>query len=289
MKEVTLISGKGGTGKTSLAGCFAALASNSVFADCDVDASNLNLIMHPELLETHDFCASREASIDREKCSRCGLCLELCRFDAITGEFEVDPLACEGCGVCYHACPESAIAYDEVVSGQWFISKTGYGPLVHARLGIAEENSGKLVTLVRNKAKEIGGQEKKEHLITDGPPGIGCPVIASLAGASAALVVTEPTLTGVHDMERVLEVCRHFEVPALVCINRHDLEENRSQKIEEYCKDREVPVAGKIPHDRAVTEAMLEGLPVVEYCERPLTESIREAWEQVRLYMQEQG
>ena len=284
MKEITVISGKGGTGKTSLTGCFAALSASSVLTDCDVDAANLSLIMHPARMETHDFYASREAFIQEEKCNSCGLCRKLCRFKAIWENFQVDPFACDGCGVCYHACPEDAITFKEVVSGQWFVSQTPYGPLVHARLGIAEENSGKLVTLVRNKASELARAENKEYIITDGPPGIGCPVIASLAGARIALVVTEPTLSGIHDMERVLAVCRHFRVPALVCINRFDLDEKNTASIEEYCRSNEVPLAGKVPLDRAVTEAMIEGVPVVEYSDGEVSKRIQETWEQLKRF-----
>ncbi len=278
MKEITVISGKGGTGKTSLTASFAALTDKAAFTDCDVDAANLSLIMRPELLETHDFKASRRAFIQEDKCVNCGLCRELCRFRAITEDFAVDPLSCEGCGVCFYACPEKAITFDEVVSGQWFISKTPYGPLVHARLGIAEENSGKLVTLVRSRAKELALKENRKYIITDGPPGIGCPVIASLAGASSALVVTEPTLSGVHDLERVLAVCQHFGVPAMVCINRSDLDEENTRKIEEYCRDQSVPVIGKVPFDKVVTEAMVEGLPVVEYSDGAVTREIKKIW-----------
>ena len=285
MKEISVISGKGGTGKTSITGCFAALSTDSVFTDCDVDAANLSLIMHPALLERHDFRASKKAFINHDKCTGCNLCRELCRFDAISNAYDVDLLSCEGCGVCYHSCPEEAIVYEEVISGQWFVSQTAHGPLVHARLGIAEENSGKLVTLVRNKAKEVANEESKQRIITDGPPGIGCPVIASLAGVSVALVVTEPTLPGVHDMERVLAVCRHFKVPALVCINRYDLDEENTYKIEEYCNSAEVPVAGKVPLDRKVTEAMLQGVSVVEYGDSPAAKRINETWEQVKKYL----
>ena len=279
MKEITLISGKGGTGKTSLAGSFAALSSKAIFTDCDVDAANLSLILRPDIQETHEFIASKIASIRKEDCNRCGLCLELCRFDAISDDYEVDPLSCEGCGFCYYACPEKAIDYTDVVSGEWFISHTPYGPLVHARLGVAEENSGRLVTLVRAKAKEMGRDADLELIITDGPPGIGCPVIASLAGATTALIVTEPSLSGVHDMERVLAVCRHFKVSAGVCINRSDLDEESTQKIEKYCNEQAVPVVGKVPFDKAVTEAMVEGLSVVEYSDGKVSQSIKEIWD----------
>ncbi|NLJ57136.1 MAG: P-loop NTPase [Firmicutes bacterium] len=281
MKEITLISGKGGTGKTSLAGSFAALSSQAVFTDCDVDAANLSLILRPAIQETHEFVASKIASIRLEHCTQCGLCRELCRFEAISADFQVDPLSCEGCGVCYYACPEEAIDYKDVVSGKWFISKTPYGPLVHARLGVAEENSGRLVTLVRNKAREMAREDNLNLILTDGPPGIGCPVIAALAGATAALVVTEPSLSGIHDLERVLAVCRHFTVPALVCINRCDLDAENTQKIEDYCQQQAVPVVGKIPFDKAVTEAMVKGLSVVEYSDGEVSQSIKGVWEAV--------
>jgi len=282
--EITVISGKGGTGKTSIAGSFAALAAGrAVFADCDVDAANLHLLMSPEAREEHEFSASRKARIDAGECSRCGVCVDACRFDAIQ-DFRVDSLSCEGCGLCYHLCPERAVSMDEVVSGHWFISDTPYGTLVHARLGVAEENSGKLVTLVRKKAKEIANAEGRGWVITDGPPGIGCPVIASLAGASVALLVTEPTLSGMHDLERVLQVARHFDVPALVCINAFDLDVDNSRSIEERCRSDGVEVAGRIPLDRTVTDAMVAGCPVVEYDRNaPASRAILTLWERVRL------
>ena len=278
MKEITVISGKGGTGKTSLAASFAALSKNGVSTDCDVDAANLSLLMRPVLQEKHEFKASREASIRMGMCNRCGLCRELCRFNAITADFQVDPLSCEGCSVCYRACPEKAIDYEEVLSGHWFVSRTPYGPLVHARLGIAEDNSGKLVTQVRNKARELGKEEKKDWILHDGPPGIGCPVIASLSGATLALIVTEPTPSAIHDMERVLEVCRHFQVSAQICINRYDLDEENTSKIETYAKKNRVPLAGRVPLDHSVTQAMLKGIPVVENNNGPASKSIKAIW-----------
>lgn len=282
MKEITVISGKGGTGKTSLVGSFAALASGAVFADCDVDAANLSLIMRPRLKETTVFKASREAFILSDKCNKCGLCRELCRFGAITEDFRVDPLSCEGCGVCFYACPEKAISYEEVISGHWFVSDTPYGPLVHAKLGVAEENSGKLVTTVRNKAREIAEEENKKLILTDGPPGIGCPVIASLANSSLALIVTEPTLSGIHDMERVIKVCSHFRVQPCVCINRYDLDEGNAREIEKYCSQNKVPIAGKIPFDKLVTESMVQGVLVVEFTDSPVSRSIVKTWKYLK-------
>ncbi|GAI55778.1 unnamed protein product, partial [marine sediment metagenome] len=192
MKEVVVLSGKGGTGKTSIVGSFAALAESKVLADCDVDAADLHLLLNPSIKEENEFWSGEVAVIDDEKCTQCGLCQDVCRFDAIN-DFKVDPISCEGCGFCYHICPDEAITMRENLSGQWFISDTKYGPLVHARLGIAQENSGKLVAVVRQRAKQIADKHDFDYIISDGPPGIGCPVISSLSGANVALLVTEPT------------------------------------------------------------------------------------------------
>lgn len=282
MKEITVISGKGGTGKTSLTGSFAVLAGQSaVFVDADVDAANLSLIMKPELQQTYEFRASRQALIDPDSCLRCGLCLDLCRFDAISEDYRVESIDCEGCGLCFHSCPYGAVRMAEKVSGQWFISKTPYGMLVHARLGVAEENSGKLVTTIRNRAAELASAGNKERLIIDGPPGIGCPVIASLAGVKMALIVTEPTLSGIHDLERVLAVCRHFQVTAAVCINRFDLDQSNSKKIEQRCQKNNIIMAGKIPFDKVFVEAIVRGIPVVEYTGGAVTQSIEDIWKVV--------
>jgi len=280
MKKLTVISGKGGTGKTSLVGSFAVLAGQkAVFVDGDVDAANLSLIMNPERVEEHEFRASRVAVIDRQKCESCGLCRELCRFEAVSEEFTVDPVSCEGCSFCFYACPHEAIIMEQRLSGQWFVSETPYGNLVHARLGIAEENSGKLVTTIRNRGEELAGTTDKEYLIIDGPPGIGCPVIASLSGVDAALAVTEPTVSGIHDLERVLAVCDHFGVPAAVCINRYDLGEAQSAIIEEYCRNKNIIMAGKIPFDKIFVEAMIQGVPVVEYKDGLISRKIAAVWE----------
>lgn len=282
MKKITVISGKGGTGKTSIAGSFAVFADNeAVMADGDVDAANLSLLMNHKLLEEHEFRASSIAKIDPEQCNQCDLCRDLCRFSAISGEYVVNPVACEGCALCYHACPSRAVIMQETVSGHWFVSDTPYGTLVHARLGIAEENSGKLVTTVRNRAQELAKETGKEYVIIDGPPGIGCPVIASLSGVDLALVVTEPTVSGIHDLERVVAVCNHFGVPASVCINRYDLDEKQSAVIARYCHDRGIHLAGKIPFDRLFVEAMLAGVPVTAFRQGSLCADIRGIWDQL--------
>jgi len=280
MKEVVVLSGKGGTGKTSIVGCFAALAQSKVLADCDVDAADLHLLLNPSIKEERGFWSGQVAVIDEEKCTQCDLCQELCRFDAIT-DLKVDPVSCEGCGFCSQACPAEAITMRENLSGQWFISDTKYGPLVHARLGIAQENSGKLVALVRQQAKQIAERDGLDYIVSDGPPGIGCPVISSLSGASLALLVTEPTLSGIHDLERVLGVCRHFGIPALVCINKYDLNEDNTRQIGNYCLKQGIEVAARIPFDNAVTEAIVQGLPVVEYSQGRVTQEIKSLWQRI--------
>ena len=280
MKEVVVLSGKGGTGKTSLVGSFAALAQSKVLADCDVDAADLHLLLSPSVTEKHEFWSGQVAIIDEEKCTQCGLCQDECHFNAIN-DFRVDPVSCEGCGFCFQICPAEAIIMKESLSGHWFISDTKYGPLVHARLGIAQENSGKLVALVRQQAKLIAEKQGADYIVSDGPPGIGCPVISSLSGASLALLVTEPTLSGMHDLERVLGVCHHFGVPALVCINKYDLNEDNTRQIESYCTNRGVKVASKIPFDNVVTEALVQGLPIVEYSQGEVTDEIESLWHHV--------
>lgn len=282
MEEIVVISGKGGTGKTTLTASFAVLAGGeAVMVDADVDAANLSLVLTPQQLESHPFIASRRAVLYRERCTECALCRELCRFDAISESYQVDPLSCEGCTVCSRACPKEAIAMAEVVSGHWFLSETPYGKLVHARLEVAEENSGKLVTLLRNRARELAAAEEKKYLLIDGPPGIGCPVIASLSGAARALIVTEPTVAGLHDLQRVLAVCRHFEVPAVACINRCDLDKDNARAIEAYCNEESVKVAAKIPFYREVTEALVQGKPVVSYTCGPAAGDIVNLWQSI--------
>jgi MinD superfamily P-loop ATPase len=278
MREIVVLSGKGGTGKTSIVGSLAALAKGKVLADCDVDAADLHLLLKPSVKQENEFWSGQVAQIDEEKCTQCGLCQELCRFDAIK-DYKVDPIDCEGCGFCSHICPEDAITMQECMSGHWFISDTKYGPLVHARLGIAQENSGKLVAQVRQEARRLAQEQKLEYIISDGPPGIGCPVISSLSGASLALMVAEPTLSGIHDLERVLGVSGHFGVPAAVAINKYDLNEENSRRIEDYCRKQGIKVAARIPFDNAVTEAIVRGLPVVEYTDGKVSREIAGLWE----------
>ena len=281
MKEVVVLSGKGGTGKTSIVGSLAALAEDKVLADCDVDAADLHLLLSPSERMRNEFWSGQVAHIDEDKCTECGLCQELCRFNAIK-DFRVDAVSCEGCGFCSHVCPVEAITMSETMAGYWFVSDTRYGPLVHARLGVAQENSGKLVAVVRQQAKQIAEEQGLDYIISDGPPGIGCPVISSLSGAGLALLVTEPSLSGIHDLERVLGVCRHFGVPAMVCINKYDLNEENTRQIEAQCLSQGVEVAGRIPFDNVVTESIVQGVPVVEYSDGDVTREIERMWHLLR-------
>jgi MinD superfamily P-loop ATPase len=280
MREIVVLSGKGGTGKTSIVGSLAALAERKVLADCDVDAAVLHLLLNPSVKQDNEFWSGQVAHIDPDKCNQCGLCQELCHFHAIR-DFQVDSVSCEGCGFCSHVCPVEAITMKENLAGHLFVSETRYGPLVHARLGIAQENSGKLVAQVRQWAKQIAQEQNLDYIISDGPPGIGCPVISSLSGASLALLVTEPTLSGMHDLERVLDVCQHFDVPARVCINKYDINEDNTREIENYCSAQGIAVAAKIPFDNVVTEALVHGIPVVEYSSGRVSQEIERLWKVV--------
>jgi MinD superfamily P-loop ATPase len=283
MKELVIISGKGGTGKTSLVAAFASLAENMVLCDADVDAADLHLIMNPDVKKRSDFQSGHKAIINRDKCTECNLCRELCRWNAIDEDFRVDPIECEGCGVCYYFCPEKAIDFPINTCGEWFISDTRFGPMVHARLGIAEENSGKLVTLVRKEAKDLAEAKNLSLVLTDGAPGVGCPVIASIGGADAVLVVTEPTVSGVHDMERVVQLADFFKIKAVVCVNKYDLNPDKSREVEEYAGQKGVAFLGRIPFDPIFTKAMVQGRNIFEY--DPSSEAcnaIRQIWEKAK-------
>ncbi|NLJ86760.1 MAG: P-loop NTPase [Firmicutes bacterium] len=268
MQELLIISGKGGTGKTSITAGFAALARNIVIADCDVDAANLHMLLRPVTYHTEGFIGSQKAEIDPHKCTNCRTCEEHCRFDAIkilNAHSVVIAMACEGCGVCRLVCPEGAVTLEDHMSGHLFLSDTRYGPLVHARLGIAEENSGKLVAKVRENARLIAETQDSDYIIIDGPPGTGCPVISSSSGVDLALIVTEPTVAGLHDLKRVHRLIDHFAVPAMVCINKWDLDKEYAEEIETYCRHHKIELAGRIPFDRGVVSALAKGLPAVDY------------------------
>jgi MinD superfamily P-loop ATPase len=280
MKQLTVISGKGGTGKTTITAAIATLSRSHVLADCDVDAADLHLILEPAIEKSEDFHGGKTALIDADTCTRCDECIRMCRFDAIH-EYTVDSISCEGCGVCVQVCPQGAVSMGQHVSGQWFISRTRAGYMVHARLGIAEENSGKLVTLVRQQAKLIAEKEHKELVLIDGPPGIGCPVIAAITGVDLLLAVTEPTLSGIHDLERVVGVAQHFNVPVMVCVNKYDINPLNASKIEEFCGKNGLVVAGKIPYEKNVTKAMVNKKSIVEYPCGGVTEEVTRLWEKV--------
>jgi MinD superfamily P-loop ATPase len=282
VKELVIISGKGGTGKTSITGAFAFLASNMVMCDADVDASDLHLILNPVILKTENFIAGHEAIIRQDKCTQCGKCIELCRFGAVKENFEIDTIECEGCGVCVDLCPEGAVDFPETICGQWYISDTRFGPMVHARLGIAQENSGKLISLIRGEAKKLAEKNKHELILTDGPPGTGCPVIASISQATAVLVITEPTVSGIHDLERVRELTAHFHIPTMLCINKYDLDCDQTRKIEEIAKTANLPVVGKIAFDPVFTEAMIRAQTIFEYKpESQACTEVRQVWDRV--------
>jgi MinD superfamily P-loop ATPase len=280
MKEIVVLSGKGGTGKTTLIASLAVLASNKVMVDCDVDAADLHLLLKPEVKETQEFWSGQKAWIDPAKCTQCGLCQEVCRFGAIK-DFVVEEFSCEGCGFCSQVCPVSAVTMKESLSGEWFISETKYGPLVHAKLGIAEENSGLLISLIRQQVKLIAEKQGQELILSDGPPGIGCPVISSLTGADLALLVTEPTLSGIWDLERVLGVCQHFGIATMLCINKYDLNLDNSNRIRKFCQEQGIEVISQIPFDNTVTEALVQGVPVVEYTENRVTSQIKSLWQTI--------
>jgi MinD superfamily P-loop ATPase len=333
MKELVVISGKGGTGKTSLAASFAVLAGNAVVADCDVDAADLPLVLAPEIRRREEFRSGHEAVIRQADCVRCGACATYCRFNAVeqySGEnnaaaprgphsackgcefchrscsvrnyeilremweasggngqpvFAIDPLACEGCGVCVRLCPVHAIDFVERTCGEWFVSDTRCGPLVHARLGAAAENSGKLVSLVRAQARDAAKAAGRELVIIDGAPGIGCPVIASLTGATAALIVTEPTVSGQHDLERVAGVARHFRVPAWVCVNKWDLNPEMAENIEAAARQQGMRVAGRVRYDKAVTAAQVAARTIVEFTTEGVASDVRAVWQELDRYL----
>lgn len=299
VKELVVISGKGGTGKTSLVASFAALAAPVALADCDVDAADLHLVLEPSLTRREAFLGGKRARIKAGHCIACGKCEELCRFDAIFFDgpgngliektFRVDPLACEGCGVCAWFCAEKAIEFGPVVNGEWFISETRFGPMVHARLAPAQQNSGKLVSLVRAHARRIAEERRLPLLVSDGPPGIGCPVIASITGAAMVLIVAEPTLSGLHDLERVAQLARHFSIPTLVCINKWDLNPDISEQIEAAARRMGSEPVGRIRYDRAFSEAQISAKSVVEYRRDGCAADIRAVWARVGAPLQVHG
>jgi len=296
IKELVVISGKGGTGKTSIVASFAALAGQSVLADCDVDAADLHLVLAPDVQHSEEFLGGKVSSIDPDICTGCGLCTESCRFDAIRESddpdvplnklFTVDPVTCEGCGVCKFVCPEDAVDLVDRKAGDWFVSETKFGPMVHARLGVAAENSGKLVALIKTNAEQIASERRLDLVIVDGSPGIGCPVISSITGADLVLIITEPTLSGQHDLARVSDLTEHFNIPAVVCVNKWDINPDVSGSIQEWCEKRELEMVGKVEYDRSVTEAQIVGKSIIEFGNGRVTSEIKQMWEKIREKLQ---
>jgi MinD superfamily P-loop ATPase len=293
VKQLVILSGKGGTGKTSIAAAFAHLAAlrespsplRAVLADADVDAANLELVLQPRLLEQHEFIGGAKAVISPDKCEGCGLCTQVCRFDAVEirdGQYAIDRVACDGCAACVYQCPAQAIHMEPDLAGHWFRSESDYGPLFHAALRPAHENSGKLVTLVKQQARLLGLDEGYQAVIVDGPPGIGCPVISAVSGADVVVIVAEPTVAGIHDMVRVLQTTAHFRIPALVCVNKADVFPAGAAQIQAYCAEHGIELIGHIPFDATVTEAMVQGQPVTAYCsDTPASQAMRDIWQRV--------
>jgi MinD superfamily P-loop ATPase len=285
MKELVIISGKGGTGKTSVTASFAVLADRPVVCDCDVDAADLHLVLEPTIRERHEFESGHEAVIRQSDCTGCGICQDLCRFGAISSTvdmFSIDSISCDGCGVCVRFCPAAAIDFPQRRCGEWFVSDTRCGPMVHARLGVAAENSGKLVSTVRREARHLAEEENLKMVIMDGPPGIGCPVIASLTGASQVLVVTEPTVSGEHDLERVLSLARHFQIPAAICVNKFDINEEMTRRSEDRAVSAGATIAGRIRYDASVTRAQIQKKAVVEL-DTPGAADMKQLWKNINL------
>lgn len=282
MHEVLIISGKGGAGKTSFTGAFAHLAENTIVCDLDVDAPDLHLLLSPDKQREEEFRSGHEAVIEQSECQECGLCETLCRFEAIERRgtaFHIAPIRCEGCKVCVEFCPAKAIAFEEKHCGNWYHSATRFGPMIHAQLFPGEENSGRLITLLKQQARQLAERENNELILCDGAPGIGCPVISSMAGTDLAVIVTEPTPSGRHDLERVAQLCDQFRTKAAVIINKCDLNHDQTASIEGFCRSKDYPVICHYPHDEAVTQAMVNGQVITEYSNGNACQLIEAAWE----------
>jgi MinD superfamily P-loop ATPase len=278
-KELVVMSGKGGTGKTTVVASFAAMAHEPVLADCDVDAPDLHLVLGPEVVSTEEYQGTKLARMDAELCTECGLCVEACRYDTISEDLVLDETACEGCGTCAAVCPVGAIVMEDRVTGELFTSETRFGPMAHAHLRAGEEASGKLVMQVRGLATDLALGSGRELILIDGPPGIGCPAISALSGADAVLAVTEPTLSGRQGLQRMVELAEHFEIPTFAVVNKADLNPEEATAIEGWCRGRRVEVLGRLPYDGASTKAMIAGRAVVEHGDGPLAVALRELWE----------
>jgi len=289
INEITILSGKGGTGKTSVTAALAAMAKDAVFSDCDVDAADLHLLLNPAIQESYKFDSGSKAVIDETQCISCGICMEACRFDAISqpkdGLFVVDPFKCEGCRLCERLCPVEAINSVANFNNFWYVSETRFGPMVHAHMAPGEENSGKLVTTVRTKAKEIAREKGFELIINDGPPGIGCPVIASLTGVQKVLFVVEPSKTGIHDIQRLAELTRKFNIPAFAIINKQDLNPLMTRKAVEVLSELKIPLLGKLNFDEHFVQAMINRKTINEYApDSEPAKTLTEIWNKLLQY-----
>ena len=282
MQEIVVISGKGGTGKTSVLSALASLGPSKILADCDVDAADLHLIMHPRIQKQEEFISGELARIDTDTCTECGLCREYCRFDAIDESFRIWEQDCEGCALCYHVCPSGAVRMEPRFNGYWYVSETRFGTMVHAALLPGAENSGKLVTTVRSEAREIAEEQNIDLILTDGSPGIGCPVIASLSRTNLAVIVAEPTLAAVSDLKRVQELTAYFSIPSGIVINKADINDSLSYEIERFAKDNDLPLLGRIPYEEKVTRAQIEGKSITEYDPSGLGDYMRRIWESIQ-------
>ncbi len=287
MKEITILSGKGGAGKTSVAAAIASVAKNAVFCDNDVDAADLHLIFNPEIKERYDFDSGTLAVIDPDVCTNCGICVEHCHFDAIhpnaIEQLEVNPFQCEGCRLCERVCPEGAIESVYNNNNHWFVSNTRFGTLVHAKMGPGEENSGKLVTEIRKKAKEIANQINADFIINDGPPGIGCSAIASITGTDAVLMVIEPTLSGLHDAKRLVELINTFNIPVFAVINKFDLNREITEKVKNYLDENSISLIGKIPFANEMVESVVNEKTIIEYApDNKISKEFYSIWEKIK-------
>lgn len=290
MKEITILSGKGGAGKTSVTAAIASVAKNSVFCDCDVDAADLHLIFEPDVKETHTFYGAWVASIDEDKCTNCGICESYCRFVAIHykdgGGLYINPFQCEGCRLCERVCPVGAITSQRSENNFWYVSETRFGPFVHARMGPGEENSGKLVTRVRQKAKEIATDMKAGFIINDGPPGIGCSAISSVTGVDAVLLVIEPTRSGLHDAERLVNLVRSFNIPFFAFINKDDINPDVSRDIKKYLQQNDIALLGGWSFDENIIKSMIDKKSIVEYAPESKTAgTIKDIWQALKEFL----
>jgi len=284
VKQMVILSGKGGTGKTFVSASLACIAENAVFADCDVDAANLHLLLGPEVRETYDFTGGRVAEVAEDVCTGCSVCVHKCRFDAISmrPKATIDPVACEGCGVCGLVCPVDAVSYRRSDAGQWYVSSTQYGPMVHASLHAGEENSGKLVQQVRERARQEAEEGEKEWVLIDGPPGTGCPVMSAMTGVDFVVLVTEPTVAGAHDLKRVVDLAEHFSIPVGLVVNKSTINPDGVAELREFAEERKIRYLGEIPYDRKVVDSVADLKPYACHYDDEIAAELRSVWDAVR-------